>query len=400
MMRTSDSVHSNRLTLGERLALSVEGGPLRPPCGQAQRVSGCGRLRLISPILPLSSAGSGLLDLSSPDFRRNPFPTYDQARVAVPVVRDARTGFWLLFDYASVRQALTDHESFSSGMAAAGRTNPEWMIFLDLPRHGKLRGLISKAFTPKAVADLEIRIRELSRRLLDGVMKKGGMDVVGDYATPLPMMVVREMIGIPAADWALFHGWSDAILRLSRTLVTADGGAVAAYASVKREMAPYLEAVIARRRVQAQDDLLTRLIHADFEGERLTEQEIAGFIELLIVAGQETTSNLIANAILSFAEHPDQRAQLENAQELTPSAIEEVLRYRSPVQWLFRTTVRDVNLHGQTIPAASVVIPLIGAANRDPHVFAEPSRFVIERSPNPHLAFGHGGHFCIGASLA
>jgi cytochrome P450 len=341
-----------------------------------------------------------LLDLSSPDIRRNPFPAYDEARVAAPVVRDARTGFWLLFDYASVGQALTDHESFSSGMAAAGRTNPEWMIFLDPPRHGKLRGLISKAFTPKAVADLEVCIRGLSSQLLDGAAKNGSMDVVSDYATPLPMMVIAEMIGIPAADWGLFHGWSDGILRLSRTIVTADAGAVPAYAAVRREMALYLEAIIARRDVQTQDDLLTRLVHAEFEGERLTEQEIAGFIELLIVAGQETTSNLIANAILSFAEHPDQQAQLANAPELLPSAIEEVLRYRSPVQWLFRTTVRDVRLHGQTIAASSVVIPIIGAANRDPHVFAEPNRFLIRRSPNSHLAFGHGCHFCIGAPLA
>ncbi len=341
-----------------------------------------------------------MLDLSSPDFRRNPFPAYDTARVAAPVLLDARTGFWLLFDFASVRQALTEHESFSSSMAAAGRTNPDWMIFLDPPRHGKLRGLISKAFTPKAVADLEVRIRELSSRLLDEAAKNTSMDVVGDYATPLPMMVVAEMIGIPPKDWSLFHGWSDGILRLSRTIVTTDAGALSAYAAVKVEMAAYLHAIIAERRVHAQDDLLSRLIHAEFEGDHLNEQEIAGFVELLIVAGQETTSNLIANAMLCFAEHPDQRAQLADAPELITSAIEEVLRYRSPVQWLFRTTVRDVNLHGQTIPAGNVVIPIIGAANRDPQVFAEPNRFQIRRTPNPHLAFGQGIHFCIGAPLA
>jgi cytochrome P450 len=249
-----------------------------------------------------------LLDLASPDTCRNPFPAYNEARNLAPVLRDPRTGFWLLFDCGSVRQALADHDHFSSGMAAAGRTNPEWMIFLDPPRHGKLRGLISKAFTPKAVADLEARMRELSRQLLECAAKNGGMDLVGDYATPLPMMVIAEMIGIPAADWSLFHAWSDGILRLSRTIVAFDAEAVATYASVQREMAPYLDAIVARRSAHAQDDLLTRLVHAEFEGEHLTEQEIAGFIELLLVAGQETTSNLIANAMLCLAEHPDHRA--------------------------------------------------------------------------------------------
>jgi len=341
-----------------------------------------------------------LLDLSSPDFRRNPFPTYDVARAIAPVVRDPDSGPWLLFDYASVRQALTDSECFSSSMTAAGRSNPDWMIFLDPPRHGKLRGLISKAFTPKAIAELEPRIRALSSQLLDAVANERCMDLVSDYATPLPMMVVAEMIGIPAADWSLFHAWSDGILRLSQTVVVADAGAVAAYMAVKAEMGPYLDAIVADRRDRPKDDLLTRLVQAEVDGERLTEQEIAGFIELLIVAGQETTSNLISNAMICFAEYPEQRARLAAAPGLLNAAIEEVLRYRSPVQWLFRATLRDVTLRGQTIPAGSLVIPIIGAANRDPEVFAEPNRFDIQRAPNPHIAFGHGGHFCIGAPLA
>jgi cytochrome P450 len=341
-----------------------------------------------------------LLDLASPDFRRNPFPAYEIARAAAPIMRDPRTGLWMLLDYDSVRLALTDHRSFSSGMAPAGRSNPDWLIFLDPPRHGKLRSLISKAFTPRAVSDLELRIRALSKQLLDKVADSGCMDVVADYAIPLPTMVVAEMIGIPAADWALFHGWSNGILLLSQTVVAPDPKAVMAYGAVKAEMEPYLDAMIAKRRAEPRDDLLTRMVHAEVDGERLSKQEIVCFIELLIVAGQETTSNLIANSILCFAENPDQREQLAIAPQLIPSAVEEVLRYRSPVQWLFRTTLRDVTLREQTIPAGSVVIPVIGAANRDPQVFAEPNRFGIERSPNPHIAFGHGGHFCIGAPLA
>jgi len=340
-----------------------------------------------------------VFDLASPAFRRNPFPIYDTARAIAPVMRDPSSGHWLLFDYASVRQALTDYEIFSSDMAAAGLPNPEWMIFLDPPRHGKLRSLIAKAFTPQAVAGLEGRIHALSSQLLDAVEGACAMDLVGDYAAPLSMMVVAEMIGIHAADWPRFRGWSDDILRLSETVAAPDAGAVASYARVQAEMKPYLEAVMADRRDSPTDDLLTRLMHAEVDGERLTEQEIAGFIELLILAGQETTSNLIANAMICFAEHPQQRALLAASPQWRPGAIEEVLRYRSPVQWLLRATLHDVTLHGQTIPAGSLVIPIMGAANRDPEMFEEPNRFDIRRSPNPHIAFGHGGHFCIGAPL-
>ena len=251
-----------------------------------------------------------MLDLTSPEFRRNPFPTYDAARAIAPVMRDPGRGHWLLFDYQSVRQALTDHEAFSSDMASAGLPNPEWMIFLDPPRHVKLRGLIAKAFTPQAVAGLEGRIRALSCQLLDAVEGACAMDLVADYTAPLAMMVVAEMIGIPAADWPRFRAWSDGILRLSETVAAPDSGAIAAYAGVQAEMKPYLDAIIADRRDCPRDDLLTRLIQAEVDRERLTEQEIAGFIELLILAGQETTSNLIANAMICFAEHPEQRKLL------------------------------------------------------------------------------------------
>jgi cytochrome P450 len=343
-----------------------------------------------------------VIDFSSPEYRRNPFPAYDQLRAAAPLVHDPRTGLWLLFDYAGVRQALTDHAHFSSSLFRAGRSNPDWLIFLDPPRHAMLRGLISQALTPRAVAELEPRIRQVSRSLIHAVLPRGEMDLVSEYATPLPMMVVAELIGIPADEWPRFRRWSDEILKLSTTLTERATApeAVAAYSAVKAEMGSWLAALEQERIAQPKDDLLTRLMEAEVDGERLTDQEIAGFVELLIVAGQETTSNLIANALLCFAEHPGERARLAASPELLPSAIEEVLRFRSPVQWIFRVTTSDVVLHGQTIPAGQVVIPIAGAANRDPNVFAEPARFDIARSPNPHLAFGHGVHFCIGAPLA
>jgi cytochrome P450 len=343
-----------------------------------------------------------VIDFSSPDHRRNPFPAYHQLRAAAPLVHDSRTGLWLLFDHASVRQALTDHAHFSSSLFRAGRSNPDWLIFLDPPRHPKLRSLIGQAFTPRAVADLEPRIRQLSRELIHAVLERGSLDLVSEYATPLPMMVVAELIRIPPNEWPRFRHWSDEILKLSTTLTESATAAeaVAAYGDVKAEMGPWLAALQRERIAHPQDDLLTRLLEAEVDGERLSDQEIAGFVELLIVAGQETTSNLIANAMLCFAEHPSERARLAASPELLPSAIEEVLRFRSPVQWIFRVTTSDVVLHGQTIPAGQVAIPIAGAANRDPNVFAEPGRFDIARSPNPHLAFGHGIHFCIGAPLA
>lgn len=343
-----------------------------------------------------------MIDFSSPDYRRDPFPVYERFRAAAPLVHDPRTGLWLLFDYASVREALTDHAHFSSSLFRAGRSNPDWLIFLDPPRHAKLRNLIGQAFTPRAVAELEPRVRQLSRELIHAVLPRGTMDLVSEYATPLPMMVVAELVGIPPGEWPRFRRWSDEILKLSTTLTESATAAeaVASYAAVKAEMGPWLTALQQERIAQPKDDLLTRLLEAEVDGERLTDQEIAGFVELLIVAGQETTSNLIANALLCFAEHPEERTRLAASPELLACAIEEVLRFRSPVHWIFRVTTSDVAMHGQTIPTGQVVIPIVGAANRDPGVFAEPERFDIGRTPNPHLAFGQGMHFCIGAPLA
>jgi len=169
---------------------------------------------------------------------------------------------------------------------------------------------------------------------------------------------------------------------------------------VTAEMNDYLTAMIAERRLAPTDDLLTRLIEAEVDGERLTQEEILGFFQLLIVGGQETTTNLINNAILCFVEHPNELARLRAKPELLPSAIEEVLRYRSPVQWVMRTPRRDIELHGQTIPAGKLVLAVIGSANRDPNFFKDAERFDITRDPNPHIAFGHGIHACLGAALA
>jgi cytochrome P450 len=338
------------------------------------------------------------MDLFSDEMRRNPYPLYDQMRLSSPLLRvPPPFNAWLIFDYEGVKWALSDHAAFSSRVPA-----PQWFIFFDAPAHTKLRALISQAFTPRMVANLEPRIRELSRQLLERAIEHGEMDLAADFSEPLAMQVIAGMIGIPLADWTRYKQWSDVILRLS---YARSGGeeaerAIRDFTAVTLEMDAYLANMIERRRNTPQDDLLTHLIDAEVDGERLSRQEILGFFQLLIVAGQETTTNLIDNALLCLLEHPDQLARLRAAPELLPAAIEEVLRYRSPLQWIMRTPRRDVEVHGQVIPAGQIVLPMIGSANRDPRRFPDAGRFDIGRDPNPHAAFGHGIHFCLGAALS
>jgi cytochrome P450 len=233
-------------------------------------------------------------------------------------------------------------------------------------------------------------------------MNRGEIDLAESYSVPLPMMVIAGMIGIPVADWPMFRRWSDGILKLS---YTRSGGpeaeqALSEFMAVTAEMNPYLAEMMAQRRIEPRDDLLTRLVEAEVDGEHLTPEEILGFVQLLVVAGQETTANLINNAILCLVENRQELARLRASPELLASAIEEVLRYRSPLQWVMRTPRQDVQMHGQTIPAGQLVLPIIGSANRDPLQFREANRFDITRDPNPHIAFGHGIHACLGAALS
>lgn len=339
-----------------------------------------------------------MTDLFSDEMRRDPFPLYDYARsrgvFQVPPPFDA----WLILDYEGVKRALNDHETFSAAVPAPRN----WLIFSDPPRHTKLRALISRAFTPRVVANLEPRIRELSRDLVDRALERGETDLAADFSVPLPMKVIAGMIGIPDADWPRFKRWSDSILKLSygRSGGEEAANAMREFTAVTIEMNDYLTDMIRARQSSPKDDLLTRLIEAEVDGERLTQDEILGFFQLLVVGGQETTANLINNAVLCFLEHPSDLVRLRADNELLPSAIEEVLRYRSPLQWVMRTPKRDIEMHGQTIPAGKLVLAMIGSANRDPQAFADPGRFDIARDPNPHLAFGHGNHFCLGAPLA
>jgi cytochrome P450 len=338
------------------------------------------------------------MNLFADEIRRDPYPLYSRMRSDSPLLRvPPPFNAWLVFDYETVKRVLSDHQAFSSRVRA-----PKWFTFLDPPEHTKLRNLISQAFHPRMVADLDPRIRSLSRQLLDGNAGRGEMDLATDFAVPLAMQVIAGIIGIPLEDWAQYRQWSDVILRLS---YTRSGGPEAEQAlrdfnAVTLEMDAWLAGMMERRRGGARDDLLTRLMTAEVDGERLSQKEILGFFQLLIVAGQETTANLIDNAVLCLLEHPEQLARLRAEPRLLPVAIEEVLRYRSPLQWIMRTPVRDLDIGGQKIAAGELVLPMMGSANRDPRQFPEADRFDIGRDPNPHVSFGHGIHFCLGAALS
>jgi cytochrome P450 len=342
------------------------------------------------------------MDVFSDEMRRNPYPAYARMRSTSPVLRMPGADVWMIFDHEGVARALRDHETWSSQAAPPGGKPFDWLIFSDPPRHTKLRALVTRAFTPRVVAGLEPRIRDLSRGLLDRAIEWGEMDLCADYSVPLPLMVIAEMLGIPADDRPRFRRWCDAIIGLADTVGGGDEAvrAGAAFRAASEEMRPYLAELLSERRAVPRDDLLTRLVEAEVDGDRLTGDDILGFFQLLLLAGSETTTNLIGNAVLCLLEHPEVLARLRGSPELWPSAIEEVLRYRSPIQAVFRSTRRDVELSGQVIPADKLVLAVVGSANRDPLAFPDPDRFDITRDPNPHLAFGHGIHFCIGAPLS
>lgn len=340
----------------------------------------------------------------SKEMRRNPFPFYDEYRAVSPVLYLEPFDFWLILDYAGVKRTLEDYATFSSAAVSPGSTGEplDWLIFKDPPRHARLRALVACAFTPRVVANLEPRIRQISRELLDPNIGRGEMDLAVDYSIPLPLMVIAELLGIPPSDRPQFKRWSDAILNLAETVTGSEDAARAAqeYRSTTAEMDVYLKDVLKDRQHSPQEDVLSKLALVEVDGERLTRSEILGFFQLLLLAGSETTINLINNAVLCLLEHPEQLSRLRAHGELLPSAIEEVLRYRSPVQAVFRQTRCAIKLHSQTIPAGKLVLPVIGSANRDPSHFDDADCFRIDRAPNQHLAFGHGIHFCLGASLS
>jgi cytochrome P450 len=334
--------------------------------------------------------------LSGP--RRDPYPWYRKMRQSAPVSYDPNDRVWNVFRYDDVQAILLDHETFSSnlsGQIPVGQDDAiqASMIALDPPRHNRLRSLVNKAFTRKAIGDLAPRISAITTDLLDKVVGAGQMDVVRDLAYPLPVTVIAEMLGVPPDDRDRFKRWTDAIVGEPEAFRDAP--------DAERQLGEYFVQIVDQRRRQPRNDLISALLLAEVDGERLSMVELLGFCVLLLVAGNETTTNLIGNAVLCFAENPDVPKQLRETPSLLPMTIEEVLRYRSPVQALpNRVATRDVEVAGQQIKRGQQVVFWLGSANRDEAKFPNAERFIMDRTPNPHLAFGAGVHFCLGAPLA
>ena len=330
----------------------------------------------------------------------DPFPQYERMRESAPVYHDEQSGSWHVYRYDDVQRVLSEHGTFSSKMGGdepseTGQLFAASLITADPPRHRQLRSLVTQAFTPKAVDGLAPRISALTEELLDGIASKGSADLIAELAYPLPVIVIAELMGIPAEDRDRFKHWSDVIVSQ-----TQSGARTADHSTTNREMAEYFLALIEHRRRQPGNDLISSLLAAEIDGQKLSVAELLGFCSLLLVAGNETTTNMIGNAVLCFTDAPGTMDRLRAEPALLPQAIEEVLRYRSPVQSMYRVTAGETTLGGLQVPAGAPLVAWIGSANRDERQFERPELFDVGRTPNRHLAFGHGIHFCLGAPLA
>ncbi|MEV0691705.1 cytochrome P450 [Streptomyces sp. NPDC050388] len=332
-------------------------------------------------------------------------------REAGPVTYDEGQKQWRVVDHQGVSAVLADPATYSSDLTPITPTQQDFETFrqgnfvgMDPPEHRKLRTLVSQAFTPRVVHGLEPRIEAVCASLLDGVADRDRFDLVDTLAHPLPIVVIAELLGIPAGDHGLFQEWAGTLFggdQLGDSLDMADlERALEAIAPTVREMNGYVLDHIRRRRAHPGDDLTSRLLTAEVDGVRLADEEIVGFVALLLVAGHVTTTALLGNAVVTFDRHPGTLAALREDPGRLPDAVEEVLRWLPPFPELGRRTTRPVVLGGHEIPADTLLMAHLGAANRDPSRFTAPDVFDVARSPNPHLTFGHGIHFCFGAPLA
>jgi cytochrome P450 len=335
------------------------------------------------------------------NLRLDPYPWYEEMLKA-PVTYNPQYGAYLMFRHNDVRKVLSDPHTFSSATFDGLSEEVAFentLTALDPPRHTQLRALASHAFTPRAVADLEPRIREITDNLIDQVINLDEFEFVRDFSIPLPVSVIAEMLGVPEDDHAVFKTWSDLIVEISERLLTG-AELLPEHVSANRDMKEYFRRLLADRKENPGNDLISRLAVAEVEGQRLSELEACNFCLLLMVAGNETTTNLLTNAIRTFAEYPDQWEMLRSNPALIPQAVEEVFRFRPSVQLLYRMVKHDVEIGGVRIPAGERVVVFLGAANRDPEKFDSPNVFDITRTPSPHTSFGHGIHYCLGAPLA
>jgi cytochrome P450 len=359
-------------------------------------------------------------DLNSAEFLANPYPVYDQMRSSDPIYWSPENSYWLLTRFADIVSLIHDEHLSSNRIVAHASRMPNeikeqfrpfftavssWMLMVDPPDHTRLRGLVNKAFTPGVVAGMQSLIQQLVEDLLAPVQAQGRMEVMTDLANPLPAMVIAELLGVPRTDQQQFKEWSDDI---TKALSGLDGARskeelFALYGIAQNSilaLSSYFKERVDELRRDPQDNLLSALAQAEEQGDRLTEDELFANCVLLMMAGHETTTNLIGNGILALLRNPEQKEALRLNPALIVSAVEELLRYDSPVQKMARLALADIAVDGKQIKQGQLVCFCFGAANRDPEKFPLPQQLDIVRKNNRHLAFGHGLHYCVGAALA
>lgn len=349
---------------------------------------------------------------ATPEFRANPYPIYHMLRMAMPVFQTP-IGVWLISRYADGDVILKDKryvtidlkrigeagqlpstEMLEAARATMGMT----MLFMDPPKHGRIRGLVNKAFSPRMIESLRPRIQQIADELISRFDTNSKVDLISQFAYPLPVIVIAEMLGIPSEDRDLFRRWTGDLAPLIDFV--QDMAIVERAMKAMEQTREYFVKLVDERRKSPREDLVSALIAAEEKGDRLTLDEMLANIVLLLGAGHETTANLIGNGMLALMRNRGEFEKLRKDPSLIKSAVEECLRYDSPVQATARRTLEEVQVGGVTIPKDTHTIVLIGACNRDPAQFPEPDRFDIGRKDNEHLAFGGGIHYCLGANLA
>jgi cytochrome P450 len=349
-----------------------------------------------------------------PAVRRDPYALYERGRRECPVLAHAGLPVPLVsvFRYADVQGVLRDAELFSNDFAAGRNLPPEIqaladqsppsMLSMDPPDHTRLRSLVNKAFTPRIVRQLEPRLREVAHALLDTALEQREVDLVQALTTPLPVTAIAEIIGVPVADRAQFKTWSDQAVSVLGTAFFAPPtrDQLERQIALREEMKRYFVPLADARRRTPQDDLLTGLVQVEHEGSKLDHDEMLAMLILLLVAGNETTTSLIGNAVLALLDHPGELKRLRDDPALMMQAVDEVLRFESPVQFDPRRATRDTEIAGVPIAENTLVLNWLGSANRDEAVFDRPEVFDITRAKNPHVAFGYGTHHCLGHNLA
>jgi pimeloyl-[acyl-carrier protein] synthase len=341
-----------------------------------------------------------------PEVREDPYPQYQALREADPVHRSPFLNMWVLTRYEDVALVLRD-QRFSADrtkwegfQALEGFQPVRSLLSLDPPDHTRLRTLVTKAFTPRVVEQLRPQAQVIVDEALDRAASHGEMELIEDLAYPLPVAVIAGMLGVPRDDWPRFREWSRVLVSSLDPVALPDSDQITAVRAAEDALFEYLSGVVAERRREPRDDLISALIAVEERGDVLNERELLVMLNLLLVAGHETTVNLIGNGMLALLRNPEQLALLRRRPELLESAVEELLRFDSPVQLTGRIAAEACEVGGQQIGRGQLVLTLLGAANRDPQQFPDPDRLDLTRSPNQHFSFGRGIHFCLGAPLA